>query len=187
MKIKSLMKSETFISFLIVIILPIFIFIYNYNDTSHPILSKKGLNNVISITNKIKRYNSWFANGVTVRIPIVGVPILWGIKWMFEPSKKEYKYFGQYIYILKYLVEELNKDGKICNAPQYWFDSSNPQYWFKSIDINKLIEEIFIINKEVHQAIDLNIIKDELTEDVISSALYLILYQIYNCEKNVNM
>lgn len=141
---------------------------YNSYDTSSPILSVNGINNVISIGKKINRHDAIVNNKVRVKKGSgLGKLIL---SWPFSLSDEERKYYGEYIGILQHLVKTLSENRSICNADAW--DTLN--------DDDKIFKDIKYINEYVENKIEEN--SDISSEKDIISVLIQAIKMNFSCQ-----
>ena len=125
---------------------------YNNYDTTHPILSVKGLNNAISICKKIDRHDSILDAKTHAKGSGWGKLIL---SWPFKPSDEEMKYYTDYIADLRYVIVALVEDGKICKS----------EHWTDVKDVEKVVKDVNKINDFIAEEIK-SVPLDASNEDV---------------------
>ena len=125
---------------------------YNNYDTTHPILSVKGLNNAISICKKIDRHDSILDAKTHAKGSGWGKLIL---SWPFKPSDEEMKYYTDYIADLRYVIVALTEDGKICKS----------EHWTDVKDVEKVVKDVNKINDFIAEEIK-SVPLDASNEDV---------------------
>lgn len=125
---------------------------YNNYDTTHPILSVKGLNNAISICKKIDRHDSILDAKTHAKGSGWGKLIL---SWPFKPSDEEMKYYTDYIADLSYVIVALTEDGKICKS----------EHWTDVKDVEKVVKDVNKINDFIAEEIK-SVPLDASNEDV---------------------